>query len=112
MPIMIYDHRMPKFYIKWQLNPLMTPAKAEERVERWLEMLRIVEASLKDGTFTDWGMCSDASGGYAFSNQSEADLYTSLLKYIPYVDFEVKPVLTSKQVIESIKKVMTGAQNK
>ena len=101
---------MPKSYIRWQLNPLETPKTPEERVKRWLSMSQMVKDGLKAGTLKDWGMCSDGSGGYAFSELSEADLYTQLLKWMPYVNFDIKPVLTVDQVIESIQKAVATAK--
>ncbi|MCP8305069.1 MAG: hypothetical protein H3Z50_06365 [archaeon] len=82
----------------------MIPADPKERVKNWLSMLEMVKADLKAGVLKDWGLCSDGSGGYGFSELSEADLYTALLKWIPYVNFDIKPVLTVDQTIDSIKK--------
>jgi len=95
---------MAKFYVRWQLSPLGTPPNPEERVKLWLSMLEMVKADLSAGLVKDWGMCSDASGGYAIIESSEVDLYTGLLKWIPHVSFDVKPVLAVDQVLESIKK--------
>jgi len=55
-------------------------------------------------------MCNDGSCGYAFSELSDADLNTALLKYMPYVSFDVKPVLTVDQTIENIKKAVAAAK--
>ena len=95
---------MPKFYIRWELDPTKIPLDPEERTKHYLKMLDMVKADLKAGVLKDWGMCSDASGGYAFSELSEVDLYTALLKWMPYVDFDIKPVLDVDQVIASLKK--------
>lgn len=103
---------MPKFYVRWQLNPIMVPANPQERVKLWLSMLEMVKANLNAGVLKDWGMCSDASGGYGFSELSEVDLYTALPKWMSYVNFDVKPVLNVDQAIESIKKAVAAAQAK
>ena len=103
---------MPKFYIKWQLNPLTTPSNPEERVKAWLSSLQMIKDGLKAGTIKEWGMCSDASGGYAFSDLNEVDLYIQLLKYMPNTIFDIKPVLTVDQVIDSIKKATAAAKGK
>ena len=84
---------MPKLYIRWQLNPQFTPADPKERAKLWLAMLDMVKADLSASVIKDWGMCSDASAGYGFSELSEVDLYTALVKWMPYVQFDVKPVL-------------------
>ena len=100
---------MAKLYLRWQLNPQFMSTDPKERVKLWLGMLDMVKADLKAGIMKDWGMCSDASAGYGFSELSEADLYTALLKWIPYVQFDVKPVLNVDQTIASINK---AAQSK
>ena len=96
---------MPKFFVKWQLNPLAIPADPEQRVKGWLSMLDAVKTDMQTGRIKDWGNCSDGSGGYAIVEaSSEADLFTSLLKWMPYVSFDAKPVTTVDETIASIKK--------
>lgn len=96
---------MAKFYMRWEINQLLCPANPEERVKNWLSMLEMVKADLKSGALKDWGMCSDASGGYAFAETDEKSLYMSVLKWFPYIIFDVKPVLTVDQIVDSIKTV-------
>jgi len=104
---------MPKSYIRWQLNTQLTPTDPEEKVKRWLSMLAMVKAQIAAGIWTkEWGICLDLSGGYAFSELSETDLYGALSQWVPQVEFEVKTVLTADQAIESIKKAAAAAQAK
>jgi len=99
---------MTKFYMRWQLDPTKIPVNPEERAKLWQSMLEMVKADLNAGVLKDWGMCSDASGGYGFSELNEVDLYTALLKWMPYVTFDIKPVLTVNQTIESLKKAVAA----
>jgi len=104
---------MPKFYLKWQINPQWTPATPEERVKLWLSLLEMVKADIQTGKAKDWGNVPGEASGYSIrEDASEADLFTALLKWMPYVAFEVKPVLTVDQTIESIKKAVVAAQAK
>ncbi len=96
--------KMPKSWIRWQRNPQFTSVDSESRGKQDVSMLDMVKADLKTGALTDWGMCYDQSAGYAFSELSEQDLYGVLRKWMPYVKFDVKPVLDVDQVKESIKK--------
>ncbi len=73
-------------------------------------MLDMVKSGLKTGALTDWGVCNDLSAGYALSELSEQDLYEAMLKWMPYVEFDVKPVLDVDQTIESIKKLVAAAK--
>jgi hypothetical protein len=101
---------MPKFYMMWNQNPMLTPPNPEERVKLWISMLEFVKADLKSGALSDWGMCNDASAGYAFAETEEMSLYTTILRWMPYVSFNVKPVLTVDQTIESFKRAAAGAK--
>jgi hypothetical protein len=102
---------VPKFYIKWQMEPTQMPAKAEERVKSWLSMLEMVKADVKSGVTKDWGCAAGGECGYSIGEAaSEAELFTRLLKWMPYVHFEVIPVLTVDQTIQSIKKAAAAAK--
>ena len=59
---------------------------------------------------SDWGMCSDASGGYAFAETDEKNPHTTITRWMPYVIFDIKPVLSVNQIIESLKRSAAGAK--
>jgi len=59
---------------------------------------------------TDWGICNDNSAGYCFAGTDEKTLHATLLKWLPYVSFEIKPVLTVDQVIANINHVAAAAK--
>lgn len=102
---------MPKFYVKWQLDPTKVPVGAEERVKLHLSMLEMVKADLSVRVKNDWGMAAGGDFGYSiYEAANEAEVFTNLLKYMPYVHFEVVPVLTIDQTIESIKKAVAAAK--
>ncbi len=89
--------------MRWHLNPMLIPTKPEELGKLWISMLEMVKADLKSGILTDWGICSDSSAGYAFAEADEKSLHIAILKWIPYVIFDIKPVLSVDQVIADIK---------
>ncbi|MBS7654750.1 hypothetical protein KEJ43_06745 [Candidatus Bathyarchaeota archaeon] len=102
---------MAKFYVKWWLEPSKVPVDAEQRVKGWLSMLEMIKADMNAGVTKDWGMAVGGECGYTISEAAnEAELFTRLLKYIPYAHFEVVSVLTVDQTIESIKKAVAAAQ--
>jgi hypothetical protein len=102
---------VPKFYVKWQMDPTKTPANPEEMVKGWLLMAEMVKADMKAGKIKDFGVAAGAAGGYAIREEaSETDLFTALLKWLPSVQFEVTPVLTVDQAVESIKKAAAAAK--
>jgi predicted small metal-binding protein len=100
---------VPKFYVKWQLDPTQAPANAKERIKAWISMLEMVKADRKAGLVKDWGCAAGGDCGYSINEaESETELFTRLLKWMPYVHFEVTPVLTVDQTIQSIKKASSA----
>src|SRR4030065_1518864 len=96
---------MPKFYIKWRMEPTNVPVEPEARIKGWLSMLEMVKADMKAGVTKDWGCVAGGDCGYSISEAaSETELFTRLLNWMPYVHFEVEPVLTGDHTIELIKK--------
>jgi hypothetical protein len=98
--------------MQWHLNPLTTPIDPEERVKLWLMMLEEVKNDLKSGKLKEWAICSDSSEGFAISEGDEAMLHTTILRYVPYIIFSIKPVLTVDQTIDSIKRAVAAAKPK
>jgi hypothetical protein len=102
---------VPKFYVKWWLDPNRVSPDAEERVKGWLSLSEMVKADMKAGLVKDWGCAAGGDWGYSVNEApSETELFTRLLKWIPYVHFEVTPVLTIDQTMESIKKAVAAAK--
>ena len=89
---------------------MTVPANPEERVKYWLSLLELVKADLKSGTFTDWGICNDSSEGYCFAETDENTLNAGIIKWLPYIIFDVKPVLTVDQIIANVKKAAAAAK--
>jgi hypothetical protein len=101
---------MSRYYMKWQINPLTVPARPEERVKLWISLLDMVKADLKSGMLTDWGMNSDLSGGFALAETDEVSLHAEILKWIPYIVFDIKPVLSAEQVMANTTKAAAAAK--
>ena len=102
---------MPKYLVKWRMDPARIPTSPEERVKSWLLLAEMVKADMKAGKVKDFGIAAGGGWGYAIREEaSEADLFTALLKWMPSVGFEVTPVLTVDQAVESIKKAAAVAK--
>lgn len=89
---------------------MLIPADPEERGRLWMTMLEMVKAELKSGALTDWGMCSDSSAGYAFAETDEQSLHVMIQNWMPYVIFNIKPVLTAEQCIADIQQAAAAAK--
>lgn len=72
-------------------------------------MLEIVKADMKAGWIKDWGDAAGGGSGYFIGEAvSATELFTNLIKWMPYVQFEVMPVLTINQTIGAIKKAVAA----
>jgi hypothetical protein len=89
---------------------MYTPADQEERVKRWFSLLEAVRTDLQSGAFTGWGLCNDASGGYCLAEMDEKSLHATILKYIPYLIFDIKPVIPVDQAIDNVKQVAAATK--
>ena len=107
---------MTKFYLKWWAERyISTSTKPDEMVKLALTHLKMVKEDLKAGELNDWGCALDGASGYAIAEaKSVTELADVLLKYTPYIHFEVTPVLTVDQFYESaceaVKKATAAAK--
>jgi|APFre7841882630_1041343.scaffolds.fasta_scaffold200334_1 hypothetical protein len=101
---------MTKFFIKWRINPLKVPDTPEEVAKGKLAMLEGIKAALSAGRLTDWGQFGNGKDGYAMSELSEDELYVIMLRWFPFVEFDVFPVLSADQSMEAVKKAAAAMQ--
>ena len=101
---------MTKYHIKWLMNLSMIPEDPEKRAKLWLSMLEMIKSNLKSGNMIDWGEYCDLSGGYTLAEGTEADILGELMKWTPYVIFDVKPVLSVDQVIATINRAVAESK--
>jgi hypothetical protein len=91
--------------MKWRVEPTQIPAKPEDVFKLACLHLGMVKADLKAGKLKDWGCDPSGDSGYAVSEGlSETELSVVLQKYAQYIHFEVTPVLTVDQFVESATK--------
>jgi hypothetical protein len=103
---------MTKFLIQWHKNPHMVPENPEKMAKQNLSLLEGVRAALKSGGFRDWGVNCNGYDGYAIAEGTEADILASLLKWMPYVLFDVFAVANVDQAIEANTKLLTELKPK
>jgi hypothetical protein len=66
-------------------------------------MLEMVRAEMKSGALADWRVYGDSIAGYALAETDEKSLHSMVFKWIPYVVFDSKPVLTVDESLANIK---------
>ena len=101
---------MTKFYMKWTMNPMTVPADPGERIKYWLSLLEGVQAQLKSGELIDWGITCDSNEGYCFAETDEKTLHATVVSWLPYIQFDIKPVISVDEVITNVKKAAAAAK--
>lgn len=100
---------MTKFHIEWKQSSKI-PEDPVKLAKLYLSHMELVKADLKSGKLTDFGQYSNGSSGYALIEGTETDVFTTLMKWLPYVEFDVKPIVNVDKTIEAINKLL--AQSK
>jgi uncharacterized protein (DUF885 family) len=106
---------MSRFYVKWWAERSPTSTKPDEMFKLGLMHLQMVRADLKARALNDWGCVPDGASGYTIMEaKSVTELADVLLKYAPFIHFEVTPVLTVDQfyelACEAVKKATAAAK--
>jgi hypothetical protein len=94
---------MAKFLTLWELDTTIVPVDPKERITNWTMLLNMVKDDLKSGGTTDWGEFAGGGRGYTISEGTEQEIYMALSRYVPYIKFEVHPIISMSQIEEMMK---------
>jgi len=104
---------MARYYLQWETKESVTATDPVKGAKLALSLLEMVKQDMQAGRTKDWGFIPGESRGYSIVEApSELDLAIGMMKWAPYLKFEVKPVLTLDQNVESFKKGAAGAKVK
>lgn len=103
---------MTKWYLKWKLTQQYWSLSGAERLKIGIHTLEMVNADIKAGLIKEWGITTDTGGGFTISDADITQLYEALIKYRPYISFEVTPVIPFNQHYETLKKLAASVQSK
>ena len=84
----------------------MLPKDPKERTKLILSMAEQVKKQVDSGFTKMWGISAGGGHGFAISEKDPKELYGSMITAIPFIKFDVKPMLTIDEMIE----VMKGMQ--
>jgi len=93
---------MTKFLILWELDTTKLPGSPEEQMVLFDGLMNLVDEDFKSGLL-DWGEFVGGGAGYSISEGNEQEVALYLMKYSPYVKFQVHPVLSASQIKENMK---------
>ena len=102
---------MTKFHIEWKKNIAVMPDDSVKNAKISISLLEMVKADLKSGKLADWGVYCNGFSGYCLIEGTETDVTSTLLKYMPHVLFDVKPVINADQS-EAVNRVISQSKTK
>jgi hypothetical protein len=94
---------MARYLILWQIDTARVPVSAQERAAMWEPFVSMVEQDQAKGTSKDWGSFVGEMRGFSIAEGTEVEIGNLIQQYVPYVHFEVHPVVSTAQVREVIK---------
>jgi hypothetical protein len=91
----------------------MMPSDPAERIKQQMMMLQMVKADLASGTMVDFGIRSGESSGFGVTDDmSAAAVNAWLMKWTPYVTFEVNPIVDADQQLEALQNLVDMMKKK
>ncbi len=97
---------MTKHLLIWKVNENLWPTAPEVGLKLQLGMLQMVKEDISKGIHKEWGMSVNGSMGYAISELGEKELYASIMKFQPYIHFEVHAILSADEVVNILQAAM------
>lgn len=94
---------MARYLMLWQIDATRIPVSPQERASMWEPFVTMVEQDMKKGISKDWGSFVGELKGFAIAEGTEVEIDNLLQQYVPFVQFEVHPVVSTRQVREVIK---------
>jgi len=94
---------MAKYLLLWELNPDKMPDDPKARGEGWLAFLDIIKQDLQAGIHKDWGCFVGETRGYTISEEDEVELTKRMQSFVPFITFEVHPVMSVDQIAKVAK---------
>ena len=94
---------MAKYLVLWQIDTTKTPVTPQEQRAMYEGSLAMVEQDGKSGISKDWGQFIGENRGYGIAEGTEVEIASMLQKYVPYIQFELHPVMTTRMIRQVIK---------
>jgi hypothetical protein len=95
---------MVKYIVSWKTVNARLPDNDEMRLKLETRFLETVRNSMKFGKLKEFGIFPYGNVGYAVFEGTETELAVEALKYAPYIEFEIHPVIGVDQYLEILTK--------
>ncbi len=94
---------MGRYLVLWEVDQSRVPIDAKERGGAWSILMAMVRQDREAGKIKDWGTFVGEINGFAVYEGTEVEVGSALMKYVPYVRFNVHPLASESQTNEIIK---------
>lgn len=99
---------MGKFLIYWKTDMSRVPEDPKEQISLFVSLTEMVKEDLKNGPTKDFGIFLSGHAGYTIEEGTEQEISLSVLKYSPYINCKVFPILSIDQLEENLKELSKG----
>ena len=95
---------MGKYLTLWEIDLSRVPEDPKEQFDFFAKLKNMVEEDMKSGVTKDFGTFFGGDSGYAIDEGTEEEVAMVTMKYCPLIKCKVKPVLSTSQINEIMKK--------
>ena len=100
---------MTKFLSLWETDMTRIPEGLEEQQQQHTMLMNMVKEDLESGKMLEWGIFAGGElRGYGIDEGTELEITMMNLRYVPYIKFEVHPILSANQIEEMAKAMSQG----
>jgi hypothetical protein len=89
--------------VLWETNPSLFPLDPEERMKLIMGMAEGIKKDLESGAIKMWGISAGGARGFSITEREPKEIYVSTAKYFPHINFEVRPMLSIDEMIDTMK---------
>ena len=91
------------YLILWEATNALTQADPQERMKLIMSHIEMTKKDLESGQVKMWGVSPGGGQGFSMGEGDAKELMAGIMKYTPYYNFEVKPMLSIDEVTEAMK---------
>ena len=93
---------MARYHFYWTLDESRVPEDAKERGGAWSLFMAMIKQDMESGILKGWGAFTSEGAGYCIVEGTNVEVMKMTEQYVPYVQFEVKPVSSVEEVNELV----------
>jgi len=93
---------MARYHFYWRLDESRVPEDPKDRGGAWALFMAMIKQDMESGLLKDWGAFTSEGEGFCIVEGTNLEVMKMTEQYVPYVQFEIKPVSSPEEVNELI----------